>query len=143
MTHSTSTSTPAFDSFDSATYSVYCGCGHIYITILSKEGTIIKVIAHRKSKFRCDITFFDALNRQTSFQTGRELEQVIDDLRGVSADFGKEAHFCQNYNITVKAKLKQGLLAGLSCADAVAKALEKEIERLTTLLASENTTGTL
>jgi hypothetical protein len=119
-----------FETFDNATYCFWTGCGKLYVTVLSKEGSLVKVIANRKSRYHCDITFFDALNRSASFASARELEQVIEDLRGF--EHGKDAHKCVNNNITVKAKEKQGFLTALSCADAVSRALEKEVERLGT-----------
>ena len=120
-----------FDVFDSATYCIFTGCEKIYIIVDSIEGTIVKVRVVRNSKkSHCDLTFFDALNRGASFASARELEQVIEDYRGF--EHGKDAHKCVNYNITVKAKEKQGLLTALSCADAVSKALEREVIRLGT-----------
>jgi hypothetical protein len=114
-----------FEYTPSRTYCVYTGCGNIFITVCSVEGQIVRVITHRKSVCECDLTFFDALNRQTSFQTNRELEQAISDLRG--NDLPKDGHFCRKYNASVKGKIKQGILGGYSCADAVAKVIEKEI----------------
>jgi len=109
------------------------------VTVLSAEGSLIKVIINRKSSYHCDLTFFDALNRGASFASARELEQVIEDYRGF--EHGKDAHKCVNHNITVTAKRKQGFLTALSCADAVSQALEKEVERVSTLsaLASSDT----
>jgi hypothetical protein len=118
-----------FDHWQSKTYSYKVGCGKLFVTIISDEGQIVRVITHRKSVFDCDLTFFDALNRQTSFQTNRELEQTIKDLRG--NDMPKEGHFCRKYGIAVKSALKRGDLAGYSCADAVARALENETKEKT------------
>ena len=114
-----------FDSFQSSTYKVYTGCGNVYITVCREEGQIVKTILHRKSNCRCDLTFFDALNRQTSFMTNRELEQVIKDLQG--NDFPKEGHYCHNYNVTVKTRIKNGEMGAYSCADAIAKCLKREV----------------
>ncbi len=114
-----------FENWDSTTTAVQTGCGKLYITVVKHEGQILKVITHRKSNFECDLTFFDALNRQTSFQTNRELEQTINDLRG--AEGQKEGHFCRKYGIQVRSAIKQGMLGAYSCADAVARVLEREI----------------
>ena len=115
-----------FDFWQSKTYRVYTGCGNIFITVCSVEGQIVKVILHRKSTCRCDLTFFDALNRQTTFMTNVELEQVVLDLIG--NDLPKEGHFCHNYNITVKSKIKNGELGAYSCSDAIAKVLKREMD---------------
>jgi len=117
-----------FDSWTSRTYSFQVGCGKIFITVVSYAGQIIKVITHRKSIFACDLTFFDALNRQTSFQTNRELEQAIDDLMG--NEHPREGHFCHKYGIKVKSAVKQGKLGAFSCVDAVSQAIRKEISEL-------------
>jgi len=114
-----------FDKFESKTYKVYTGCGNIYITVCREDGQIVKTILHRKSNCRCDLTFFDALNRQTSFMTNRELEQTIEDLQG--NDLPKEGHYCHNYNISVKGRIKSGELGAYSCADAIAKCLKLEV----------------
>lgn len=119
-----------FEFFNSRTYQIYTGCGNIYITICKEEGQIVKTIIHRKSVCRCDLTFFDTMNRQTSFQTNRELEQAIMDLQG--NDHPREGHFCHNYNITVRGKIKQGLLGAYSCSDAVARCLKREIDEILT-----------
>lgn len=113
-----------FNCFPSKTYCVKTGCGKLYITICKNDGQILKVISNRKSAFRCDLTFFDALNRQTSFMTNRELEQAIDDLRG------GEMHKCKNFNISVKSAWKRGELGAYSCADAVARCLERELNEV-------------
>jgi len=117
-----------FDTWQSKTYRVYTGCGNIYITICREDGQIVKTIIHRKSNCRCDLTFFDSLNRQTTFMTNRELEQTITDLLG--NDLPKEGHYCHNYNITVKGKMKQGLMGAYSCSDAIARALKREIDEI-------------
>lgn len=114
-----------FDSIPSKTYRVYVGCGNIFITVCRVEGQVVKVILHRKSACICDISFFDALNRLCSFATNHDLEMVLDDLRG--NDLPKDGHFCQQYGIAVKSKMKQGFLGAYSCADAVVKAVEAEI----------------
>ena len=115
-----------FDFFNSRTYPINTGCGKLFITVCSLNGQIVKVIAHRKSVFHCDLTFFDALNRQTSFMTNRELEQTIEDLKG--NDSPKEGHYCTKYNVTVKTKIKAGEMGAYSCADAMARAIEKDIK---------------
>jgi hypothetical protein len=104
------------------------GCGVIFITIAYENGQIIRVISHRKSTFDCDLTFFDALNRQTSFQTNRELEQTILDLQG--NDMPKEGHFCRKYGVSVKNARKKGKIGGYSCADAVSQVLRKAIDEI-------------
>lgn len=115
-----------FESWESKTYKIYTGCGNIYITICRTDGQIVKTIIHRKSACRCDLTFFDALNRQTTFMTNRELEQTISDLLG--NDLPKEGHYCHNFNASVKGRIKKGLLGAYSCADAIARVLKKEVE---------------
>ena len=114
-----------FEFWNSRTYKVLTGCGSLFVTILNEEGAIIRVIAHRKSCFECDITFLDALNRQTTFATNRELEQAIYDLKG--NDTPKEGHYCRKFHAGVKGIIKRGGLGAYSCADAVARCLEKEI----------------
>jgi hypothetical protein len=115
-----------FDWWPSTTTRIFTGCGHMFITVCRDEGQIERVITHRKSVCKCDLTFFDALNRQTTFMTNRELEQAIEDLRG--SDHPKEGHFCREYNVSVKSAMKQGRLAAYSCADAISKVLEREIQ---------------
>lgn len=115
-----------FESYQSKTYRVATGCGHMFITICSIDGQIIRVIIHRKSVCECDLTFFDALNRQTSFQTNRELEQTIQDLRG--NDLPREGHYCKNYNARIKGIIKRGGMGAYSCADAVGLVIRKEID---------------
>ena len=117
------------ESFPSLTFAFQVGCGKLFITVIHHEGQIIKVITHRKSVFLCDLTFFDALNRQTSFVTNRELEQAIEDLKGFEG-VPHASHYCQNYNVTVKSALKNGRLGAYSCSDAVARALEKAIDEI-------------
>ena len=112
--------------FDSKTYRTNVGCGHFYITVCKKDGQIVRVIIYPKRDFDCDITFFDALNRQTTFQTNRELEQAVKDLKG--NDHPKEGHYCKGYGIKVKSAMKSGKFWGYSCADAVSQILTKEIE---------------
>ncbi len=111
--------------WDSKTYKVRVGCGNVFITIVKNDGQVIRVITYWKTTFHCDVTFFDALNRQTSFQTNRELEQAIKDLKG--NDSQKEGHFCCKYSVSVKGYIKQNKLGAYSCADAIARVLEKEI----------------
>ena len=119
------------DSFDckhSKTYIAHTGCGKLFVTVVFFDRQIIRVIAHRKSSFECDVTFFEALNRQTTFMTNRELDQVIYDLKGNEDQ--REGHFCKNYSIAVKAYMKKGLIGAYSCTDAVARVLEKAIEEM-------------
>ena len=120
-----SSETVELEYFPSKTYRVYVGCGNIFITVCQVEGQIVRVILHRKSACICDISFFDALNRLCSFATNHDLEVVLEDLRG--NDLPKDGHYCQQYSIAVKGKMKQGLLGAYSCADAVVKAIEAEI----------------
>ena len=117
-----------FEFWDSATYRVLTGCGHLYVTVCSMEGSIIKVIAHRKTSFMCDITFFDLMNRATTFMTNRDPEQAVEDYRGNYHQ--KEGHYCEKCHVGVKGSIKRGELAAYSCADAVSRVLEKEISRL-------------
>jgi hypothetical protein len=114
-----------FENWNSATYCAKVGCGKVYITVVNQDGQILRVITHRKSVCQCDLTFFDALNRQTTFQTNRDLEVAIKDLLG--NDHKQEGHFCSRYNAGVKGAFKRGELAGYSCPDAIARVLQKEI----------------
>jgi hypothetical protein len=118
------------EAYPSATYQVKVGCGHLHVTVVYYEGKVYNVFIHRKSKapqVKCDIIWFDGLQRQTTFQTRREMIQVIKDLRG--NDDPVQGHYCQQFNIYLKGLIKKGKLAAYSCQDAVARVLYKEYEK--------------
>ena len=115
-----------FDSWKSQTWGVPVGCGKLYINICWQDGQVVKVSAFHKSSFSCDATFFESLNRQTTFQTNREIEQTIKDLMG--NDDPRLGHFCQKFHAGLKGIIKKGGIVGYSCSDALAKCLEKAIQ---------------
>jgi hypothetical protein len=114
------------DDIISRTYSILCGCGKLYVTVYDMPEGGKNVLIHRKSTFACDMTLLDALQRQTTFQTRRELKQAIKDLKG--NDDPRLGHRCEKFHIGIKGAIKQGKLAAYSCSDAIARILEREVK---------------
>ena len=113
-----------FEEYPSKTHKVRVGCDAIYITILFKDHTIFKVILHHNKDLKCSRTMFDDLNKQTTFQTRRDLNQTIKDLIKPN-----EQYACEECNIFVKRAIKQNKLAGYTCGDAMARVLLKERDK--------------
>lgn len=106
--------------YKSITWKVQTGCGKLYITILfNEDGSLHKVLIPRTSKFQCSVTMRDGLARQATFQGRRDLKQLVKDLRC------DEKHACDGFNVSVKSAIKNGEMGAYSCADAVAKVIEK------------------
>ena len=104
----------------SKTYKVLVGCGNIYITCdLKEDGSLHKVRMQRTSKVKCSISILQPLFRSATFQSRRDILQAIKDHKG------SEAYACDRYNIIIKSAMKQGKLAAYSCADAIARVLER------------------
>jgi len=107
----------------STTYRVFVGCGNIYITIdYNKDNSIHRIRIQRTSKFKCPIIMRDSLARQATFQARRDIGQLVKDLKG------NPYNACDSYNITITSKMKNNELAGYSCADAISKIIEREVE---------------
>lgn len=103
--------------YTSKTYAVRTGCGNLYITVMNMDDKPNRIFIHRDSKVECDLIYLDSLQRQSTFQTQRDMKQLIKDLRG------NENHYCKQFNASLKGMIKHGKLAAYSCPDAVAKVL--------------------
>lgn len=106
-------------------YKIKVGCGNLYISVIYNEDKPHNVLIHRKSKCACDMTFFDALQKQSTFQTRRDISQLIKDLKGSL----QEKNYCQKFNASLKEAIKEGNLAAFSCSDAVARVLRNELKK--------------
>jgi len=107
----------------SKTYRVKVGCGNRYITLIYDKDKIDRVMVHRCSKSSCPHTYIDSLARQATFGVRRDVDQVISDL------IGGEHHHCDQYNISVKSAIKQGIMGAFSCSDAVARVLKNAVPK--------------
>jgi hypothetical protein len=102
--------------YNSKTWNMWVGCGSLFITVIFNEEKIEKIIIHRASKFICDATFRDALNRIATFQVRRSPLQLVKDLRG------SLNHHCETYHVGCTA---------YSCSDAVAKVMKDLTKEIT------------
>jgi len=94
----------------SKTWGMRVGCGRLYITVdFTEEDKIERICVNRASKFVCDATFRDAINRIATFQVRRSPYQLIKDLRG------NMNHHCELYHVGCTA---------YSCSDAIAKVIK-------------------
>jgi hypothetical protein len=106
-----------FKPYPSKTYAVKTGCGNMYVTVMFVEDKPNRIFIHRSSNLQCDLIYLDSLQRQSTFQTQRDMKQLIKDLRG------NEGHCCKTFNISLKNMIKNGKLAAFSCPDAIARVL--------------------
>jgi hypothetical protein len=93
--------------------------------VIYKDEKPYNILIHRKSKAACDMTFFDALQRQSTFQTRRDIHQLIRDLKGSEGD----KHYCHKFGVHIKGMMKEGKLAAYSCSDAIARVLRYELKK--------------
>jgi hypothetical protein len=105
---------------ESKTVKVMTGCGHAYITFdFNEKGNIDRISFQRNSKMLCDPELIEGLSRTVTFQSKREIQQMLIDLnRGENSK-------CRGYNAVVKGAEKRGKMFAYSCSDALAKALLK------------------
>uniref|UniRef100_A0A6H1ZYX4 ribonucleoside-diphosphate reductase n=1 Tax=viral metagenome TaxID=1070528 RepID=A0A6H1ZYX4_9ZZZZ len=102
----------------SKTFKVITGCGNIYVTADFTEKGLHKIRMQRTSKLHCSPTMLNKLYRSATFQSRRDIQQTIKDLKDVEVDA------CDKFGIGVKSAMKQGKLAAYSCGDAIARCLE-------------------
>ncbi|MBI5187919.1 MAG: TSCPD domain-containing protein, partial [Nitrospirae bacterium] len=99
-----------------ATRLMKTGCGHLYITINEDEnGQLFEVFTHMGKAGGCAASQSEAIGRLVSlaFRSNIEPDEVIKQLKGISC----HSHaWCNGGKIT-------------SCSDAIAKALEKYIQK--------------
>lgn len=105
--------------YQSKTYKIRVGCGNLYVTVSYKDSDFHKIVIHRNSKFHCSLGSREVLAKQATFQIRREPKQLIKDL--------SDPHPCEKYTIVVKSARMKGGLAGNSCADGIAKLVERLI----------------
>ncbi len=95
---------------------IVTGCGKMYVTISRDEAGLFEVFAALGKSGQCGAAQIEAICRMTSLalRAGIDPQQVVKQLMGIR---------CPN------SALNDGV-ATLSCADAIAKVLNKKIEEI-------------
>ena len=94
---------------------IECGCGKLYVTVnIDEAGVPFEIFAHLGKSGGCAASQTEALTRTITLglRHGLEAKQFVDQLRGIS---------CPSVGFDGGEKV-------LSCADAIARALQHVLE---------------